>query len=146
MGAPEVEAFLTRLATDRQVAASTQNQALAALLFLYRVAPISKTAALAGTSNRVSEAAGVPSKLQESPRPVEERAQPNLRVIGGGPGVDTIGDINPEGLAEYNAKHGIDHKPDVPKVRFLTPFENEGTPNQTGPAETSTKVYTPPVE
>ena len=37
MGAPEVEAFLTRLATDRQVAASTQNQALAALLFLYRV-------------------------------------------------------------------------------------------------------------
>lgn len=36
MGAPEVEAFLTALATDGQVAASTQNQALAALLFLYR--------------------------------------------------------------------------------------------------------------
>jgi len=36
MGAPEVEAFLTVLATDGQVAASTQNQALAALLFLYR--------------------------------------------------------------------------------------------------------------
>lgn len=36
MGAPEVEAFLTMLASRHQVAASTQNQALAALLFLYR--------------------------------------------------------------------------------------------------------------
>lgn len=36
MGVPEVEAFLTGLATHGQVAASTQNQALAALLFLYR--------------------------------------------------------------------------------------------------------------
>ena len=36
MGAPEVEAFLTSLAIKNQVAASTQNQALAAILFLYR--------------------------------------------------------------------------------------------------------------
>jgi integron integrase len=36
MGAGEVEGFLTSLATRGQVAASTQNQALAALLFLYR--------------------------------------------------------------------------------------------------------------
>ena len=36
MGAWEVEAFLTDLAVRGQVAASTQNQALAALLFLYR--------------------------------------------------------------------------------------------------------------
>ena len=36
MGAPEVKAFLTHLAVERQVAASTQNQALSALLFLYR--------------------------------------------------------------------------------------------------------------
>jgi integron integrase len=36
MSAPEVEAFLTHLAVDRNVAASTQNQALAAILFLYR--------------------------------------------------------------------------------------------------------------
>jgi hypothetical protein len=34
MGAAEVSAFLTHLAVKRQVAASTQNQALAALLFL----------------------------------------------------------------------------------------------------------------
>ena len=36
MGAPEVEAFLTSLAVDRKVSASTQNQALSAILFLYR--------------------------------------------------------------------------------------------------------------
>src|SRR6266511_7386 len=36
MGAAEVSAFLTHLAVKRQVAASTQNQALAALLFLYK--------------------------------------------------------------------------------------------------------------
>lgn len=36
MGAPEVEAFLTHLAVQGRVAASTQNQAKAALLFLYR--------------------------------------------------------------------------------------------------------------
>jgi integrase len=37
MGAGEVSAFLSSLATTRRVSASTQNQALAALLFLYAV-------------------------------------------------------------------------------------------------------------
>ena len=36
MGTPEVAQFLSSLAVDGQVAASTQNQALSALLFLYR--------------------------------------------------------------------------------------------------------------
>lgn len=36
MGATEIEAFLSHLAVENRVAASTQNQALAALLFLYR--------------------------------------------------------------------------------------------------------------
>lgn len=36
MGAPQVEAFLTMLATGRKVSPSTHNQALSALLFLYR--------------------------------------------------------------------------------------------------------------
>jgi integron integrase len=36
MGGPEVEAFLSHLATGEQLSASTQNQALSALLFLYR--------------------------------------------------------------------------------------------------------------
>jgi len=37
MGSTEVTAFLTHLAVEGQVSASTQNQALSALLFLYRV-------------------------------------------------------------------------------------------------------------
>ena len=36
MAAPEVEAFLTDLAVTRKVSASTQNQALSVLFFLYR--------------------------------------------------------------------------------------------------------------
>jgi integrase len=36
MGGPEVEVFLSHLATAGRVAPSTQNQALSALLFLYR--------------------------------------------------------------------------------------------------------------
>ncbi len=36
MGAAEVEAFLKMLATERQVSSSTHNQALSALLFLYK--------------------------------------------------------------------------------------------------------------
>jgi integron integrase len=36
LGAPEVRRFLSWLATDAKVSASTQNQALAAILFLYR--------------------------------------------------------------------------------------------------------------
>jgi site-specific recombinase XerD len=36
MGKAEVEQFLTALAVDRHVSAATQNQALHALLFLYR--------------------------------------------------------------------------------------------------------------
>ncbi len=38
MGAPEVGQFLSHLSTERTVSASTQRQALAALLFLYREA------------------------------------------------------------------------------------------------------------
>lgn len=36
MAEPEINAFLTHLAVKEKVSASTQNQALAALLFLYR--------------------------------------------------------------------------------------------------------------
>lgn len=36
LGATEIESFLSCLATDRDVSASTPNQALCALLFLYR--------------------------------------------------------------------------------------------------------------
>jgi predicted aldo/keto reductase-like oxidoreductase len=42
MGKAEIEAFLTHLAVAGQVAASTQNQALSALLFLYREPNLTK--------------------------------------------------------------------------------------------------------
>lgn len=41
LGAPEVTRFLSALAVDGRVAASTQNQALSALLFLYKRVPVS---------------------------------------------------------------------------------------------------------
>jgi hypothetical protein len=39
MGRAEVEAFLTHLAVEENVAASTQNQAFSTILFLYRSPP-----------------------------------------------------------------------------------------------------------
>lgn len=36
LGKPEIEAFLTHLATRRNVSAKTQNQAFSAILFLYK--------------------------------------------------------------------------------------------------------------
>ncbi len=36
MGAPEITAFLTHLAVEKRISASTQTQALSAILFLYR--------------------------------------------------------------------------------------------------------------
>src|SRR5262245_46014581 len=36
MGADEIQAFITHLATERTLSASSQNQALSAVLFLYR--------------------------------------------------------------------------------------------------------------
>ncbi len=54
MGAPEVEAFLSHLAVHDQVSAATQNQALSALLFLYRevlVSPLDDLRALRAKKN-----------------------------------------------------------------------------------------------
>lgn len=36
MGGPEVESFLTHLAVNRKVSPGTQNQALGAILYLYK--------------------------------------------------------------------------------------------------------------
>src|SRR5215210_6632267 len=36
MGPAEIQSFLSHLATEKNVAASTQNQALSAILFLYK--------------------------------------------------------------------------------------------------------------
>ena len=50
MAEPEVNTFLTHLAVDEQVSASTQTQALSALLFLY----LTSSAARSGSSPTLS--------------------------------------------------------------------------------------------
>jgi integron integrase len=65
MGATEVSAFLSWLAVERKVAASTQNQALSALLFLYREV-LGVRLQLEGGIVRAKRAEKVPVVLSES--------------------------------------------------------------------------------
>ncbi len=62
LGEPEVTAFLNHLARDRQVAAATQNQALSALLFLYKEVLATPLAWLDGLE-RAKRPARLPSVL-----------------------------------------------------------------------------------
>jgi len=62
MGAIEVEAFLTMLANDRKVSPSTHNQALSALLFLYREVLVIKLPWMDGIQ-RPTRAKRIPSVL-----------------------------------------------------------------------------------
>ncbi len=59
---PDVEAFLNHLATDRDVAASTQTQALSALLFLYDAVLDQPLDVMSGLT-RVRKPARIPSVL-----------------------------------------------------------------------------------
>lgn len=65
LGAVEVTAFLNHLARDRGVAASTQNQALASLLFLYKEVLAVSLPWLEGL-DRVRKPARVPTVLTAS--------------------------------------------------------------------------------
>jgi hypothetical protein len=60
MGTPDITRVLTSLAVDRKVASSTQNQALSALLFLYRESS-SKTCPGSRTSSARDARSGCPS-------------------------------------------------------------------------------------
>jgi integron integrase len=62
MGAGEITAFLSWLAVERNVSASTQNQALAAILFLYREVLGAEVGWLNGIT-RAKRAPGVPVVL-----------------------------------------------------------------------------------
>ena len=80
MGAAEVEAFLSHLAVDRRVAAATQNQALNALVFLYRqvleVDPGRFNAVRARTSRRLSTVLS-----RREVRAIIDAVPPPLRLI-----------------------------------------------------------------
>ena len=63
LGAPEITAFLSHLALDQKVSASTQNQALHALLFLYRVVLVQPIPPLAIKAVRAKQPIRVPVVL-----------------------------------------------------------------------------------
>jgi Phage integrase, N-terminal SAM-like domain len=58
MGEPEVVAFLTHLAVQKDVAASSQNHALCALLFLYKVVLGKPLAWIEGDAVRAKTSSG----------------------------------------------------------------------------------------
>ncbi len=62
MGAAEIAAFLTHLAVDKNVAASTQNQALRALLFFYRNV-LGRDVILSGDALRAKKPRRLPTVL-----------------------------------------------------------------------------------
>lgn len=81
LGAPDVVAFLTSLAIERRVAASTQNQACAALCFLYRDV-LGKELGPLGTIPRARQGHRVPVVLtpQEVVR-VMERLEGDPKLV-----------------------------------------------------------------
>lgn len=84
MGRAEVEAFLTYLAVTRRVGASTQNQALSALLFLYGKVLMLDLPWLAGIV-RARKPSRRPTVLAQSvmPRLLAEVRDPELALIVG---------------------------------------------------------------
>ncbi len=78
LGEHDLTAFLTHLAIDRHVAASTQNQALAALLFLYREV-LDITVGWLDTMVRAKRPARVPTVLSR------DEARRVLEVMDGAP-------------------------------------------------------------
>jgi len=82
MGSDEVNAFLTHLAVEEQVSASTQNQALAALVFLYRDL-LERELELEGVV-RARTHRRVPVVLSEAEvRPVRERLEGEPPLVVG---------------------------------------------------------------
>jgi integron integrase len=83
MGEPELAEFLTHLARDKQVAASTQNQALSALLFLYKEVLKQEVGWLEAVE-RVKKPARLPVVLtREEARKVFEHLKGTHRLMAG---------------------------------------------------------------
>ena len=81
MGEQEIVAFLTHLATKQNVSASTQNQALSALLFLYQQFLDRKLGRLDGAL-RVTRPARMPVVLTRAEvRALPAHAQPQYRLM-----------------------------------------------------------------
>lgn len=82
MGAPEVTSFLNDLAVRRRVSASTQNQALCALVFLYRKVLELDLPALDGLQ-RAQRPENLPTVLsRRDVLALLDRLQPPFRLLG----------------------------------------------------------------
>jgi len=82
LGGPEVEKFLSYLATDRRVAASTQNQALAAILFLYKHILDSELPTLNAVRAKRPERLPVVLSRQEVRMLIEELPRDPIALMG----------------------------------------------------------------
>ena len=83
MGAAEVTAFLSWLATERNVAAATQNQALSALLFLYK-SVLGVELPWLGEMVRAQRPVRIPTVLSEAEvRRLLDCVAPNARLMVG---------------------------------------------------------------
>jgi site-specific recombinase XerD len=89
LGPAAVRAFLTHLATERKVAASTQNQALSALVFLYDQVLTRATARSAPRQYRYVCSREAAQKAACSPKSLRSRfgAEPDARYRSASPGV-----------------------------------------------------------
>ncbi|MCX5957068.1 MAG: integron integrase [Cyanobacteria bacterium] len=126
MGSAEVNAFLTHLAVEGQVSASTQNQALAALLFLYRVL-LERDLDLEGVV-RARKPRRLPVVLtEEEVRSVLQRLEGSEALVAGllyGSGLRLMEalrlrvhdlDFNRQELTVRNGKGGSDRRTMLPK-------------------------------
>jgi integron integrase len=126
MGSAEVNAFLTHLAVEGQVSASTQNQALAALLFLYRVL-LERDLDLEGVV-RARKPRRLPVVLtEEEVRSVLQRLEGSEALVTGllyGSGLRLMEalrlrvhdlDFNRQELTVRNGKGGSDRRTILPK-------------------------------
>jgi integron integrase len=126
MGSAEVNAFLTHLAVEGQVSASTQNQALAALLFLYRVL-LERDLDLEGLV-RARKPRRLPVVLtEEEVRSVLQRLEGSEALVAGllyGSGLRLMEalrlrvhdlDFNRQELTVRNGKGGSDRRTMLPK-------------------------------
>jgi len=126
MGSAEVNAFLTHLAVEGQVSASTQNQALAALLFLYRVL-LERDLDLEGVV-RARKPRRLPVVLtEEEVRSVLQRLEGSEGLVAGllyGSGLRLMEalrlrvhdlDFNRQELTVRNGKGGSDRRTMLPK-------------------------------
>ena len=126
MGSAEVNAFLTHLAVELQVSASTQNQALAALLFLYRVL-LERDLDLEGVV-RARKPRRLPVVLtEEEVRSVLQRLEGSEGLVAGllyGSGLRLMEalrlrvhdlDFNRQELTVRNGKGGSDRRTMLPK-------------------------------